>query len=121
MINIRFWLPAIGWALFILIISLVPSDSLPEFKWINILAPDKLGHILVYAILTILLNGGLQKQYSQNKSRFKYAIWAFIASIVYGGLIETIQGTFLTDRFFDILDILANIIGCFLGFLVIGK
>ena len=40
---------------------------------------------------------------------------ALLTGIIYGTIIEVLQELLLADRYFDIKDLGANIIGCFIG------
>ena len=106
-IRLRAFLPAFIWSLLILVLSTMPSISLPETFW-DLLSPDKWGHIIVYGIFTLLLIRGFRAK----PTKKNIAIAVFI-SILYGILMEIIQYSFFPDRYFEIYDIIANIIGSF--------
>lgn len=103
------FIPAILWSIVILILSTIPSVNLPETFW-DLFAPDKWAHAIVYGILTLLILKGLvQQKISISKSK----LIALILASFYGILMELIQFSFFPDRYFEILDIFANIIGSF--------
>ncbi len=97
---------AILWAIFIAWLSLTTGSNLPD---VDFFAPDKLGHIFVYGVLVFLILQGVQK--TQISFHNKIILWAIIASSVYGFLLECAQFYITVDRYFENLDILANIIG----------
>jgi len=102
---------SIGWAIVVLGLSVIPGISLPS-TWIDIIAPDKLAHMIVYGLFSFLLmyeavDSGHQKQ--------KTLILAIFISSIWGILMEAIQYSFFPDRYFEILDIIANIIGSIIG------
>ena len=105
--------PAVGCAIVILILSTQPGIDLPE-SWMDFLAIDKLGHAVVYGALTFLLLRGFKKEdmigFAGNST-----VSALIISIVYGISMELIQYLFFPGRFFELYDIIANIIGSLLG------
>ncbi len=106
------FLPAFIWSIVILILSIGPGVNLPE-SWWDLFSPDKVGHLTVYGILTfLLLRGFLNK--NQNLSQTIVVI-ALGISIFYGILMELMQYGFFPHRYFEIYDIIANIIGSFLG------
>ena len=76
------------------------------------IAPDKFAHAVVYGILAFLAI----RAYSTDNQVFwkQLAIVAILAS-GYGVLMEIIQGTFFPHRFFEVPDIIANIIGSLIG------
>jgi VanZ family protein len=94
----------------ILIVSVLPNDELPS---LSMWESDKVMHFAVYCILTILTTYtiiGRNSNYSLRKSVYS----AIGLCILYGMIIECIQ-YLLPTRQFDLLDELANSIGCFLG------
>ncbi len=94
------------WAFFILVLCIIPGKDLPSS---NIWQIDKLAHFLLYLILAFL---GL----AAASSMFHKTTWLILAAcFFYGFAIECIQGLFLTDRFFDWNDILANSFGGLVG------
>ena len=93
----------------------MPGISLPESFW-DFISMDKIAHIGVYAIQTFLLLIGLSKQIPNDTQRV--AIIALIISILYGIMMEAMQYTFFPYRYFEYLDIIANIIGSFTGLLI---
>ncbi|MEO1436683.1 MAG: VanZ family protein [Bacteroidota bacterium] len=111
-----FW-PAGIWASIIFGLSVMPGTSLPKFTLMDFLQPDKVGHLVVYAMLVFLILWGFKrrdKKWPVKKQRIRVLVY----SILYGIAIECIQ-QFLTDRHFDVLDIIANIIGCSLGITIV--
>ena len=111
----RALLPAILWAIVILVLSAMPGLNLRE-SWWDLVSMDKVGHFAVYGILTFLLLKGLP-----GHPRFfekNVVVIALIISILYGILMEVMQFTFFPYRYFEYLDIIANIIGSFTGLLI---
>lgn len=108
------FLPALIWALIILVLSTMPSVQLPE----NLISPDKFAHAFVYGVLVILILYGLKKT---NILTQKNTWLTILSSASYGCLMEIIQYAFFPDRTFELGDNLANITGCFLGWLVFDK
>lgn len=112
MISIKGAMPylAYTWALVILIVSVLPNDDLPS---LSLWEADKVMHFAVYGILTALTSFAIRSRfphYSLKKS-VKTAVGL---CILYGMIIEGIQ-YLLPTRQFDLLDELANSIGCFLA------
>jgi len=84
---------------------------LPKVTWHSIISIDKVVHFIFYAVLSFLLLYGMRK----NNASFNGTLWAFLLAIIFGVLIELIQGNFITNRNFDYYDIIANIIGSSAG------
>ncbi|WP_372746070.1 VanZ family protein [Lutibacter sp.] len=75
---------------------------------------DKLMHLAAYFLISIswLLT------FKNNGNIFKINRLIFVLILLYGILIEVLQGVFTSYRQFDLLDILANFIGILTGFVV---
>ena len=114
---LRFNLLPIIWAVIIFFLSVIPGDKIPSGRILDIFHVDKLAHIAIYIILVFLMFRGFQKQYTFPALRYHPKSYALVISIAYGVFLELLQGSIL-NRNFDILDILANIIGCFIGTIV---
>lgn len=108
----RPFIPAVLWAIVIMSLSVGPNIDMPQ-DWTNIISWDKLGHFAVYGVLTYLILWGFSKQNPQIE--LKIYLLGFLGSIAYGLFLELIQYTYFPNRFFEYLDILANIIGSFAG------
>lgn len=105
------WGLTIIWALIILGLSIMPGISLPE-SWTDLFSMDKLAHFGVYAILSLLASRAYA---SENQVHWKNLLIIVLIGSIYGICIEFIQGSFFPGRFFEKLDIIANIIGSFTG------
>jgi len=105
---LKSYIPTIVWALFILFLSTYGVGlNLPESLW-DIIGWDKLAHASVYGILAFLL---VRLLMSRRPLTWTVLLWVTIASTAYGVLMEMIQYSFFPNRHFEILDIIANIIG----------
>ena len=113
--KIIVFLPALMWAAFILWLSATPGIKLPKSWWEELVEPDKLGHAVVYAILTLLLAWALLKTVGKENWASKWLVMSFLSAILYGILMECMQFAFFPYRSFEVLDILANIIGALIG------
>lgn len=104
--NVWRWF-AIIWALFILWVSVIPAADLPS---LSLWEADKFAHAAVYLLLTIFVSMALKK--------YSVSITAGLC-LLYGIILEIIQGQFLPSRTFDYYDIIANTFGCISGIFVI--
>ncbi|MFT5645733.1 MAG: VanZ family protein [Aureispira sp.] len=117
-VNIKYFIPAITWA--ILIWSLSTTSNLPHIPW-SFLSPDKIGHLVFYAILTLLLIVGFVHSLSwKQKGAISWILFCMIIAGLYGVSLEFVQAT-IPGRSFDYADMLANFIGTFLGAFVYYK
>ena len=105
------WLLVLGWALFLLVISLLPSSSLPNINlWEQLITPDKLAHALVYGVFAVLLYLPLRSW------RIKPGLVAILLASAYGAAMEGLQLISKTGRSYDLADMLANVVGAILGY-----
>lgn len=112
----KHYVPAIVWGLIILLISVLPGNAMPPTLG-DLFNLDKLGHLVFYGIFVYLLIRGYRSSGSDPKKIFRFSLFFAISAALYGLLLEFVQYRFLPDRYFDLLDIIANIIGCFAGLL----
>lgn len=94
---------ALGYSITLAVLSLVSDDSLPDF---GTNYDDKIYHFLAYALLTFLWF-----KVFINFNNSKPILFAFIISVVFGIIIEVLQGEFTVVRDPSIMDILANSVG----------
>ena len=90
----------------VIIISLVP---LPELPLKNFILKDKLMHLLTYFLLCTLW---IRFGYIESKAlHSKYIYFVIIIAV----FTEILQGILPINRHFEILDILANLLGIFMS------
>ena len=107
-----FWL-AISWTLFIVIMCLISSANIPK---IEISGADKYVHAIIHILFTFLwFMSFLKFGIAFSKSIF----YAFLFSVAFGLLIEILQKTLTTTRQFDIFDIISNISGAVLTYIIV--
>lgn len=105
-------MPAVAWGVVIAYLSLTSPEALPKVQWSMF---DKLAHVGVYFIFSGLLYYGILKQAaSYTKKQFLLVLTLLIASLL-GISLEVLQYVGSAGRSFEMLDILANIIGSFVG------
>ena len=104
-----YWLPVILYCLLIFIQSSYPaSQSLPSIPHM-----DKLAHAGAYALLGFLLFRAFQAT-SIWKSAVPIVILSALASSMFG-ISDEIHQHFVPSRTADIVDVLADVAGSFLG------
>lgn len=104
---------AVSVTLFIAYLSLTPNPNLPN---IEIKQADKLYHFIAYFFLSIAWFGYFYffKKIQQSQS-FNLIL---VVLILFGIVVEVVQGTFTDYRSFDWWDILSNSIGVTLVYLL---
>ncbi|WP_420385603.1 VanZ family protein [Roseivirga sp.] len=108
-----YW-PAIIWAIILAVLMLLPQDAFPESK---LLSYDKLAHISVFAIFSVLVLAGYTIGSKDKDNKTKHRKQALTICLVYGLLLEVLQ-QFVPGRMSDIYDLVANFIGALLGVIV---
>lgn len=111
-------LPAISWAILVLCLYAIPGREIRSITFWDLFAADKLAHILVFMLFVTILRVGLRRQ-----ARFPFAVhrasWIAVGfAIVYGGVLEFMQGILFSERTADIMDFFANTMGALLGLLL---
>jgi VanZ family protein len=87
---------------------------MPKFGLMEIILFDKIIHFTFYALFTWLLLHGAWKG-NPGTNRKKSILTILLISVLFGIGLEVIQGQVYVKRDFEILDIIANIIGSFAG------
>jgi VanZ family protein len=108
-------LPAIGWAIVILILCGIPGRDIPHISFLELLSFDKWVHAGIFFILVILLVRGFRLQKRAAYFRRQATFLAAGLAIPYGGLLEIMQGAFFSERSADFYDFVANSFGCFMA------
>jgi VanZ family protein len=104
---------AVFWTLFMAYLCLTDFNKLTNIK---IGGLDKSVHFIFHFFFTLFWYLYLKSMKSSKKILILYV---FIASVLYGSLIEIAQGLFTTTRKADVLDVFANSIGAILACLTI--
>lgn len=104
----KYYIPSIICGIFIFLLSVTSGANFPEtFK--DLMSMDKIGHAVAYGTQAFLVFWAFQK----NKGYLSFLQIISLAALVafYGFLLEIIQYYFFPGRYFEVLDILANIMG----------
>jgi VanZ family protein len=109
---IYFFLTA-AYAIFLMVILLLPSDSLPVHKVFSV---DKVWHFATYFVLTLALIFSFREGHWQIWFNRR---WSLIIALVHSGLSEILQG-FSPGRSSDLSDWFANCIGIGLALLLLN-
>ena len=99
------------YAVFLAVVSLTPGQQIPKiFDWSELFSPDKFAHFTAYAIFAVLLSFSIG-----GRSVLKTTATAVTAAALFGVLMEVLQGIAGTGRFYDPVDMVANLLGAILG------
>lgn len=107
--------PAMAWALIVLVLTGLPGNYFPEIPtfW-NLLKPDKIVHLFIFGLLTVLVASGFTRSFRT----LHLAAKSIAIGIAYGGITELLQGYVFIGRTASIYDFIANSVGCIAGFLL---
>lgn len=95
---------------------LLPGQQMPEMKDDYFFSIDKLAHTFVFMVLAFLMIVGFKKQDRFRKIRTHAIFFALLISGIYSLLLELLQ--FLSsERMVELSDAIANLTGCFFGYL----
>jgi len=108
----------ISWMMCITFLSLFSfsDNSLPSIKIPNI---DKAVHFTFYFVAFILGSLFVREITKGNVSLKITIVRVFLFMLVYGIIIEVLQMSFTQNRHGDVLDVLANSLGAFIGIFVV--
>ena len=109
------FLPAIFWGGLILVLSTKGGINMPD-SLMNFFEVDKLGHAVFYGVFTFLICWGFKRSGKPLRTSFGLA---FLIAGVYGVMLEFVQFAFFPGRYFEVLDIVANISGATLSWLFV--
>jgi VanZ family protein len=106
------FLPAVSWAILLLVLSLMPTSGILDFSLPQIPHIDKIAHLVMYAMMGLLLSLGFSTLFPEQKKRI--VLYPAILASTYGLIMEILQ--FHTSyRSFEWGDIAANTLGAILG------
>lgn len=94
------------------ILSLLPQSSISKYEWWHFQNSDKVIHAGIYAIMAVSILFGF---HGIRKTGVKQYLFTIVFCLVTGVVLEGLQQTKLIGRHFEMLDIIANIIGALLG------
>ncbi len=109
-----YFIPAVIWFIIANILFLMPGPDVPEVSFLDEIYFDKWVHAGLFCGLVFLAFYPFIKTMRYSK---KLLIKISIAFILYGVLIEFLQKYVAFERDFDITDIIADSIGCWLGYI----
>lgn len=116
---LKYLLPALGWALMILLAISLPPNNIPKTGLFNIPHFDKLLHFALFAVWGLLLSAGFSKQKKGSLFKQHPAMMAITAGIIYAILTELFQHFFLSGRQGSFFDVLADLFGTVFGAFVL--
>jgi VanZ family protein len=114
-ILIKYW-TALLWAVVILILSCLPGKTASKFPLFGIHNMDKVLHAMFYFFFSLLLIRCYELD--KGKTRLFNRLMLVIIPVLYGGLMEIVQGVFTTSRKADIIDFASDAAGALLALIL---
>ncbi|WP_165864921.1 VanZ family protein [Rufibacter latericius] len=105
---------ALGWAVVILVLTLLPAPLLPPAPQWDFFTVDSLVHALLFGVQLLLLLFGLQRDPAVRLNK-RLLTGSFLAVVAFGILVEILQGSMGLGRAADPVDALSNSIGGVIG------
>ncbi len=105
------------WALLILVLCGIPGRDIPHISFLELLSFDKFVHAGIFFVLILLTVRGFLLQTTFLKLQQNPKLIAFIICVIYGGLLEIMQGTLFEQRTASVFDFIANSFGASVGLL----
>lgn len=109
------------WALLILVLCGIPGRDIPHISFLELLNFDKFVHAGIFFVLLVLTVRGFFLQTTFLKIQHHPKMTAFACCVIYGALLEIMQGTLFEQRSADILDFIANTVGVAVGVLLYDR
>jgi VanZ family protein len=108
---LRYNLPGIIWGMIVFVLLAMPGSDVPKLSFLHFLPMDKIVHFILFSVFSFLLSFGFLRQCSFQRLRLNAMIVAFFISVIYGGVMEYLQGTVFVDRTSDWFDFIMNLCG----------
>ncbi len=110
----KYW-PAIIWSAIIFLLLAIPGSDLPgESSFFSIPHADKWVHIALFAFFVILWCRAVVK-WSAQPNRVAIFLLITAMGILFGYLMELVQKYFITNRDYDLWDVIADAAGSIFG------
>ncbi len=107
-------LPVVLWGALITVLSLLPGKTLPAIDIWTWVGTDKLAHAFVYGCWSCLWIRWVVLE--QKAQPVRWVIIGLVVMSLYGIVLEYLQSAIHQDRYFEVPDIVANIIGAFASY-----
>lgn len=117
------FIPLICWFIISTILLTLPGSAFPQENWLGKIWFDKWVHIGMFAIMTFLACWAIipkKKWVDLRKLRQSFLIIG-LSCLCYGIIMEFVQKYFIPNRSFDGGDIIADAVGCTIGFIYSAK
>jgi VanZ family protein len=115
-ISIKTFWPAVLSLVVATILFCLPGDEFPEKKWFEKIFLDKWAHVGLFMVMVLLWSLPMLHRIKLQSRLHSTLIGIAVAFIFYGIIIEVIQGRYIPNRSFSVADMVADAMGCGVGF-----
>jgi VanZ family protein len=112
--KIFLYLPLGLYWILIFVLTSIPGSSIPKVLG----GVDKIKHFGAYFVLAFLLNFALQIQNRYPLISKKSILFTFLITLFYG-LFDEVHQIFIPGRYFDLWDLLADVVGSVVGIFLV--
>jgi len=103
------------------VLFLLPGTEFPKEDWFSKIFLDKWIHIGLFVALVTLWSLPFIHRIKESAKLLNVFLWIALGFIAYGICIEFVQRAFIPFRSFGVDDMVADAIGCGVGFLLARK
>ena len=118
----KFWnsyWPGLLWTIAIFILLMLPGSSFPSENWFGEIYLDKWIHIILFGGFVSSWSMAIKNRPASQQN--KILIKLLLTGILFGVMMEVVQHFWIKGRSFDVKDILADSVGCLLGWAIVSK
>jgi len=115
---VKYYWKSVVWAGLILFASAISGNELDKVKIIDIPYFDKVVHLVLYFVFTLLLFAAQIKLYATTKLKLSTKLINIFLPFFYSLIMEILQRFVFEARSFELADLLANSLGILLCWLL---
>ena len=115
-ISIKTFWPAAISLIGATVLFCLPGDEFPEKSWFEKIYLDKWVHVGLFTVLVLLWSLPMLHKIKIHSRLQKALVLTAASFVIYGIIIEIVQEHFIPHRTFGVDDMVADAIGCGLGF-----
>ena len=117
-LRITSFIPPVLWFSLIFILLTLPGKDIPKIGFLDDIYFDKWVHSGLFAVLVFLFCWPFRRTLPVQSFVF---IAIMVAGLLYGIAMEYVQEYFIAGRSFDVTDMIADGVGCLIGYIVIRR
>jgi len=113
--RISSFIPALIWWAITFWLLTLPGSKVPAYPWMENLAIDKWAHIFIFAVFCMAFYWPFKNTTVSHTARKRWFLAIALMGCGYGIAMEFVQKYYVINRAFELGDILADTIGCTVG------